>query len=190
MQVICILNTNNTIKECKYMQADIGQQIEMPFSVHCPLPSQTQENFEQLLSVYHRASTAWRLQSQGHMVQLLQPFLDGGQECSDDASLAKRLQRSIAFMRNNVHQHLNLQMMAEAAHLSRYYYVRQFKEHYQVTPAQYHMLLRMEAAAQRLGNSSDSVQLIADELGFKTPFHFSRCFKQQYALSPRAYRKQ
>ena len=175
-------------KERRFMQPDMGQQIELPFSVSCPLPSQTQSHFEQLLSVYHQASTAWRLQSQGYLLQLLQPFLVGDQESSDDASLQKRLQRSIVFMRNNVHQHLSLDCMADAAHLSRYYFLRQFKEQYQMTPAQYHKQLRMEAAAYRLQNSSDSVQVIADELGFKTPFHFSRCFKQQYALSPRAFR--
>jgi len=175
--------------ERKLMQYDIATIMDIPYGVESPLPSQTVEQFERLLDIYHEASAVWRLRSQGILAQLIEGFITLDQDRSDDASLQKRLQRSVVFMRNNLHQHLSLTIMAEAAHLSRYYFARQFKQQYQVTPAHYHMQLRLESAAYRLRNSSDSVQLIAENFGFKTPFHFSRCFKQRYKFSPRSYRQ-
>ncbi len=160
--------------------------LDVPYVA--PADKDSLQCFENLLAIYQEAGPLWRLRSQGLMLQLLDPFLRGESQAAPASSLEQRLQRAIMYMRSNVHQHLSLVEIANAAHLSEYYFLRSFKKHYQISPSQYHMKLRLEEAAYRLRHGQESIQEIADALGFKTPFHFSRCFKAEYQASPRAYR--
>lgn len=48
--------------------------------------------------------------------------------------------------------------------------------------------LRLNQAARLLGFTSRKVEEIARDVGFESPFHFSRFFKRYYGMSPRKYR--
>jgi transcriptional regulator GlxA family with amidase domain len=47
----------------------------------------------------------------------------------------------------------------------------------------------MFKAEQMLKNSTMSVAEISERLGFSEQFYFSKCFKQNFGLPPREYRK-
>lgn len=48
--------------------------------------------------------------------------------------------------------------------------------------------LRLRQAARLLEHTPHSISMIAEEVGFNSPFYFSRQFRQHFGLSPRAYR--
>jgi len=86
----------------------------------------------------------------------------------------------------------DIRTMEEAAarcHVDSAYLCRLFRRFDHQSPYRYLMRLRMMRAAQRLQGSNASVKQIADELGFKDPFHFSRVFKGHYGVSPRHFLK-
>lgn len=58
-----------------------------------------------------------------------------------------------------------------------------------LSPNRYILKLRLSRAENELLNTAKSIQQISYECGFASPYYFSRCFSQEYALSPREYRK-
>ncbi len=63
-----------------------------------------------------------------------------------------------------------------------------FRTHLQITPAQYLWQTRSKRGAELLQATGLSVTEISERCGFQNPFHFSRIIKEQYGLSPRAFR--
>ncbi|MCX7819108.1 MAG: AraC family transcriptional regulator [Kiritimatiellae bacterium] len=58
-----------------------------------------------------------------------------------------------------------------------------------LTPARYLWRLRTERGAAMLTETGLSVAEIADRCGFANPFHFSRCVRRLFAMSPRQLRR-
>ena len=57
-------------------------------------------------------------------------------------------------------------------------------------PKEYLRIVRMKKAAGLLLTSGDTVSEVAYKVGINDPFYFSKCFKQQFGVSPSSYKKQ
>jgi len=57
------------------------------------------------------------------------------------------------------------------------------------SPVEYIRVFRLKIAANGLRETSCSVTEIAEETGFSTQKYFSKCFKQQFGMTPLSYRK-
>jgi AraC family transcriptional regulator, arabinose operon regulatory protein len=51
------------------------------------------------------------------------------------------------------------------------------------------LTMRLQRAAQLLEFTSEAIATISDELGFGSPFYFSRQFRRRFGISPRAFRE-
>lgn len=80
--------------------------------------------------------------------------------------------------------------LAQAAGVSDVHLCRLFRQTLGQGPITALRYLRLDRAASLLARSNLQVQEVADHTGFENPFHFSRCFKELFGVSPRAYRKQ
>lgn len=69
---------------------------------------------------------------------------------------------------------------------SREYITRKFSEAYHVTPKQYFNRWRMEMALDQLRRGI-RIHIVAELLGFSTPYAFSKAFKTHFGLSPEKY---
>jgi AraC-like DNA-binding protein len=69
------------------------------------------------------------------------------------------------------------------------YFRREFKRQTGLAPYQYVRRMRLEKARRLIGNSSDSLQTIADRLGFASPYHLSAAFKKHYGQAPDHWRR-
>ena len=56
------------------------------------------------------------------------------------------------------------------------------------TAQEYIQLKLINAAKEKIFDTSKSISEVAYELGFKYPSHFTRLFKQQVGVSPNVYR--
>lgn len=65
---------------------------------------------------------------------------------------------------------------------------RMFHANLGMTPIQYHRECRFRAACELLAMTRLSMKEIADHLGYSSQFHFSREFRNQAGLPPRAWR--
>ena len=84
---------------------------------------------------------------------------------------------------------LRLHALAKRVHVSEQHLCRLFRQSLGETPMQCARLLRIERAGSLLERTSAPIAEIAEKLGFSSPFHFSRSFKQAYGIAPIDYRK-
>lgn len=57
------------------------------------------------------------------------------------------------------------------------------------TPNEYMRVMRMKKAAEMLAEGTDTISEISYKIGINDPFYFSKCFKQQFGVTPSAYQK-
>jgi AraC-like DNA-binding protein len=100
----------------------------------------------------------------------------------------ERLRRARAFIDANFGQSIDLDAIAQSAFLSRYHFLRQFRRAYDVTPHQYLMRRRVEAARKMLVTTDRSIIDICMDVGFHSLGSFSTLFRRQIGQPPARYR--
>lgn len=100
----------------------------------------------------------------------------------------KRLSRSLDVIHSVFPEPIDLGELAGAACLSKFHFLRLFKQAYGVSPYQYIQELRLTKARQLLSGTSMGVAEIAAFLGFDNPQSFSRLFFQRMGVSPAPFR--
>ncbi len=87
------------------------------------------------------------------------------------------------------YQTLSLSELAEKTHFSKQYICKIIKEKSGNTFQNLLLHTRLKMVAQYLNDTALSIEEIAFLCGFSTPAHLSRCFKQNFGITPSAYRK-
>ena len=95
-------------------------------------------------------------------------------------------QRALAIMDERHAQVATVEAIAETCGVTTVYLCRLFGQYGQETPLQHLTRLRMNRAAVLLGEGRKARD-VAAELGFADQFHFSRCFRRVYGVSPRGF---
>jgi len=111
---------------------------------------------------------------------------------AEDARRAdqRRISDAIRRIEDDPAQHFTLTDLACEAGMSRYHFLRVFREVAGVTPHQFVLRRRMHRAAVRLRRSDESVSTIAFAEGFEDLSTFNRRFRQVMGASPTAWRAQ
>lgn len=84
---------------------------------------------------------------------------------------------------------LPLAELAAAAGLSRFHFIRAFREVTGETPRQFQIGARLKAAADQLLDTKASITAIALNVGFNDLSYFNHTFREAFGQSPRAWRK-
>ena len=84
---------------------------------------------------------------------------------------------------------LNLDQLAEEAHMNKYYLSHTFKKEYGVSPINYMISRRLEESKYLLAETDLSMSQIAQLLGFSSLSYFSQVFSRTQSLSPMEYRQ-
>ena len=77
--------------------------------------------------------------------------------------------------------------LARQIGISEVYLRKLFSAHYNITPKQYVLDIRIRKAKQMLRDTPFTVAAIAEECGFSSVYHFCRAFKQRTGLTPTQY---
>ena len=93
-----------------------------------------------------------------------------------------------AYMRENLHQRLDLARLAAFCNLSKFHFVNRYRALTGRTPVQHFLHLKIEYACQLLDSSGHSVAQVSEALGYDDSYYFSRLFSKVMGLSPSAYR--
>lgn len=92
-------------------------------------------------------------------------------------------------MEANYRFNLSLEEYAQLCHRSLSSFKRDFRNHFQETPAQWLLQKRLDHAAALFRSTQLNVTEIVFESGFKDVSHFSRVFKQRFGVTPKAFRQ-
>lgn len=83
---------------------------------------------------------------------------------------------------------LNIDELAAMCYMSKYHFIRAFKEHTGCTPYSYLTNVRINAAKDLLKNTNINVGNISDAVGISDNLYFSKLFKKHTGKAPKEYR--
>ena len=93
-------------------------------------------------------------------------------------------------MEANFCYNLALEDFAKLSHRSLSTFKRDFRKYYNQSPGKWLLQKRLEYSAVLLKNPALNVSQVALDCGFEDLSHFSRAFKEKFAVSPANYRKE
>lgn len=100
-----------------------------------------------------------------------------------------RVQATLTLMQHHPQRNFNLEELAQAAGVSVSHYQAVFRQLVGQPPLETLRRLRVQQACVLLKTSTTPIHLIAKEIGYEDPYHFSRIFKKIMGVSPRTFRR-
>lgn len=92
--------------------------------------------------------------------------------------LYKRIQQGRQYIHDNYSASIALSEMAKACNLSEYYFHRNFRQYFQLTPHQYLTIIRMKQAKSFLDSGKYSKKEVALKCGFQDQKYFHKAYKK------------
>lgn len=96
---------------------------------------------------------------------------------------------AVDYMMVNYMDRIKIDDLAEHIGISRTHLTNRFKKKFGVSPQRYLIELRLEKACVMLKNTQQPIGIIASKCGYEDSMSFSRAFKAEYNMSPKAYRE-
>lgn len=97
--------------------------------------------------------------------------------------------KSKSLMMKNLKCKISITQLANETGVGYSWFRKAFKEYTGISPLQFVLQLRLHEAKKLLTSSNLMIKEIADELGFESPFYFSRIFKQKCGVTAEEYRR-
>lgn len=99
------------------------------------------------------------------------------------------IERIQQYIRQNYSQKITLDDLSEHVGINKYYLIRLFKQKTGLSPIDYLIHVRLAEAEKLLATSNVTISKISDMVGFHSPSHFSKTFKESNHCTPSAFRK-
>lgn len=116
-------------------------------------------------------------------------FIRRVHRCRTNPRLSAPVQKCVDYIELHLTERVRAEDLAAATGYSEYYITQKFREETGYPFTEYAIFAKIERAKVLLREPGRSVQEIADELGFSTRSHFSRCFHRVTGQSPAQYRE-
>jgi AraC-like DNA-binding protein len=101
----------------------------------------------------------------------------------------QNLARAIEYIREHFTKTITVGELAKMSNLSVSQFERSFRKYFKTTPMKYVNLVRVDAAARLLSESTEAISAIAHDTGFYDHSHFTKQFKAAKGMSPSDYRR-
>jgi len=176
--------------QMKDVSTVLGVTSDNPI-VHVPDTQLLLEAFEDVYACLHYnfsdsglLSMSSKLMNLVSIIRLHRKHRHPRRQAAEDSVLS-----TINFMRQHLDMNLTLDDLAAHSGQSVPYYCRRFKERTDQTPMSYFIHLKLQKACELLVQTDLSVKEVAEELGYKDPYYFSRLFKKIQGCAPSQYRE-
>jgi AraC-like DNA-binding protein len=117
-------------------------------------------------------------------------FLDAATNASSERPLPPAIQKARRYGREHLAEPVQLADLAKAANVSSYHLVRLFRQHLKTTPMRWLWQMRVQRGSELLSRTGLGIAEVAYQVGFASPYHFSRQFRAQMGMAPRTWRQQ
>ncbi len=123
------------------------------------------------------------------MQKHLEPGRPLARACGEAKGQDDAIRRLLVWMERHVEGRHGVSDFVTVSGLSRRQLYRRFHRVTGISPKQYFLALKIQAASRRLHATPDTVAMIAERYAFADAYHFSRAFSQYMGCAPRAYRR-
>jgi AraC family transcriptional regulator len=96
----------------------------------------------------------------------------------------KRLQRAKDYMHSCYHNELLIDDIAQVACMNSFYFLREFRKAFNITPHQFLTERRLQVANRLLRTTDRTITEICGEVGFNDLSSFGKLFRRRYGFSP------
>ncbi|MCR8969539.1 helix-turn-helix domain-containing protein [Facklamia sp. 7083-14-GEN3] len=93
------------------------------------------------------------------------------------------------YIREHFSEKVTLEQLSDIVDINKYYMIRLFKQQTGLSPIDYLIHVRLSEAEKLLAQTSITISKISDIVGFHSPSHFSKTFKESNHMTPSAYRR-
>lgn len=109
---------------------------------------------------------------------------------STQMELYKRLYRAKDYIDSCYEEEINIGHLATVCWLNQFYFLRQFKKYFKISPLQYIISKRMEAAKRMLEKDAFiHISEVCTQVGYNDVSSFSKLFKGFYKSSPEKFQR-
>lgn len=153
--------------------------------------SETVEAFSCLLDHTAQPDAYQAARLSFHMHLLLHTMVEGQLKVRirQDVTHRRVIQEAAEFLQRHYDQPQTIESMLAQVHLSKYYFIRLFKQHMGTTPYHYLLCYRITKAKELLVTTDWSIAEIGVRVGFGSDSNFIAQFTRLAGLSPGQYRK-
>jgi AraC family transcriptional regulator len=100
------------------------------------------------------------------------------------------LHRVLEFIAANLQNEIHLEDLAKVTGLSVFHFARSFRQSMGLTPHQYVLQRRIDNARALLRQPGSTIDAVATATGFADASHFSKIFRKQVGVTPKAWQRQ
>ena len=118
------------------------------------------------------------------VVNLISSYSNSETKTKNISYSRKKLLQSVEYMKSNFDESLKLEKLANISGLSKYHFLRKFKEEFNMTPHAYLLQIRIQNAKNMLIQNR-ALSDIALSCGFSDQSHFTRVFNKIYGMTPK-----
>ena len=126
-----------------------------------------------------------------HIWRNLLPLLQhSGQEpaSADELIREHRMRKMVAFIQSHFNSPITIEDIAESASISRSECFRCFSIFGHTAPMEYVNRYRLQCAAQKLSDTSESIADVCYACGFSSTSYFGKAFRKAYGMTPSEFR--
>lgn len=118
-----------------------------------------------------------------HRIALQKPRKKNLQNMND-------MEQAAQYFRMHYNKPISIEDYAVSHNISISWFIQNFRQYANTTPAQYVQSLRLTNAKMLLETTNYNITEIANLVGYENPLYFSRFFRKQCGISPSQFRKQ
>jgi AraC family transcriptional regulator len=93
----------------------------------------------------------------------------------------------VDFIKNNIRENLNLEILSEKACMSKAHFSRCFKQELGLSPMEYILKERLNLAKKHLLSGGFQIQEVCLMSGFNNTTYFIRAFKNEFGVTPKVF---
>ncbi len=121
---------------------------------------------------------------------LISLWIEGEREEKDLSQKAPSyLKKAKMYLEQNTDSDIAIASLAKICGVSPSYFRKQFKKYFSLSPKEYSLQRRLDAARRYLETGELNVSEVSKLLSFSSPSYFSRLFKEKNGVSPIAFMK-
>lgn len=121
----------------------------------------------------------WILEERGEILPEIEDMEDG----------AETIRPALEYMAQNFREDITVERLAGLVHLSKSHFMRCFRKAVGIGAIEHLSQLRIRAACEALGDSTEQIADIAFSCGYSNLSNFNRQFLKRVGCSPKEYRK-
>ena len=148
------------------------------------------ENFLKIIKLIRDENPGFQYIASGNLIQILGQALTAIKYHPFEGRLIEnQIRQAKLILHEFMHTSVLQEEIAMSVGLGYSVFRKKFKEYTGVSPAQYHINLRINKAKDLLVTSKQSLKEIANDLGFESADYFYRLFKKKTGYTPSDYRE-